>query len=125
MADVTIELGGSRLRAFDNADGTYSLAVGNQVYSTIATGELISGTAALQGPNVTAKLVQLWTGQNNAGTVYWGASTVTTEDGTADTTTGVPMKSGETSNYIPVSNLNKIWHVASAADQRLFYVALS
>ena len=120
-----VEMGGLRIRAFDNADGTYSLAVGNKVYSNIATGELISGTAALQGPNINAELIQLWAGKGNSGTVYWGGSGVTTEDGTADTTTGVPLPAAEVSNYVPLSNLNKIWHVANADDQRLFYVALS
>lgn len=120
-----VEMSGIRIRAFDNADGTYSLAVGNKVYPNVKTGELVSGTAALQGPDIPAELVMLWTGIGNAGTVYWGGSGITTPNGTADATTGLPLIANESTPYLPIDNVNKIYHIASAASQQLFYVALS
>jgi hypothetical protein len=125
MANDTIQLGGVPLKAIGLGDGSWALATDAVPYTTPVSGELISGTVALQGPNVAVKYVYFHTPSANSGTVYLGAGTaVSAPDGTADITTGMPYGSDITGPWLPVDNLNRLYHKASADSQKLIYFGL-
>lgn len=91
-------------------------------YDALSCGEVIAGTAAAQLPTVACSLARLKMRHTNAGTVYLGGgSAVSIPNGTADATTGVPWLAGEDTGWLPISNLNKLWSIASADAQSITY----
>lgn len=125
MANTTVTIGNAHLRAYDNADGSFSLAVANQVYSALASGECIVGTAAAVLGTAAAKLAWFKASATNSGTIYLGGSGVTATDGTADTTTGIALSAGDLWGPIPIDNVSRLSGIASAASQRLTYFVVS
>ncbi len=125
MADNMVQIGGVDIHAYGDSRGANALAVANQVYPAVYSGEVIAGTAIAQMPNVACRLAWIKTGFTNTGTVYVGGSAVTAPNGTADATTGLPMIAGEVFGPVPVSNINTMYTVASAAAQVVIYIAVA
>lgn len=59
--------------------------------------------------------------KDNAGIVYVGPEGVTAES--ADATDGIPLAANE-NIFIEIDNLNKVYVIASQADQKAFYIAV-
>ena len=57
----------------------------------------------------------------NTGVVYLGNSDVTA--GTTDSTDGIPLNAGE-GVFIEINNANKIYAIASAVDQKVFFLVV-
>lgn len=92
-------------------------------FHTIATGELAGSATAVQMPNVHCTAVMFKAVASNAGNVYIGVSTVTKVDGTTDTTTGFELGPGESTPWIPVTNLNLLYRICDNAGDDLTYLA--
>ena len=89
----------------------------------VAHGEIQGGTTALQLPDVPCSFVKLKAGSDNATNVYIGGSdAVTVEDGTTDDTTGYELDAGDVLDWIPISNLNKLWRICDANADDLTYI---
>lgn len=88
------------------------------------SGELAGSVTASQMPDVPCKLVCFKAHADNAGKVYLGASGVTKVDGTTDATTGFQLAAGESTPWIPVDNLSRLFRVCDNAGDDLTYLAL-
>ena len=93
--------------------------------SRIVTGELAGATSATQMPSVVATMVQFKAVWSNVGNVYIGVSGVTKVDGTTDTTTGSELGAGESTPWLPASNLNVFYRISDNAGDDLTYIVLS
>lgn len=100
------------------------LPVQNEKYGTPKSGELQGSASALQMPDISCSLVSFKALGSNAGNVYIGVSGVTKPDGTTDTTTGYELQPGDSTPWIPVSNLNVFYRICDNAGDDLTYLAL-
>jgi len=79
-------------------------------YSTIVTGEVQGGTAAVQMPDIPCAMIKIKALSNNAGNVYLGSSSSMTRAGTTtNTTMGYELDAGQETDWLPIDNLNKLW----------------
>ena len=62
--------------------------------------------------------------KGNAGNVYIGIAGVTVVDGTTDTTSGFELGAGETTGWIPASNLNLFYRICDNAGDDVVYMVL-
>lgn len=92
--------------------------------SGIATGEVQGSATAAVFPTVTAKMVMFKAVKGNAGNVYIGIAGVTVVDGTTDTTSGFELGAGETTGWIPASNLNLFYRICDNAGDDVVYMVL-
>ncbi|MBI2826711.1 MAG: hypothetical protein HYX69_18725 [Planctomycetia bacterium] len=67
------------------------------------------------------KGVQLRAADANAGVVYVGTSSVTTD--TSDQTDGFPLAAGETL-FVPIDDARKIYLRGTASGQKVFWLAI-
>jgi hypothetical protein len=88
------------------------------------TGELAGTTTIEQMPDITCRMVMFKAHADNVGNVYIGASTVTVADGITDTTTGFQMDAGDSSPWLLVPNMNKLYRICDNAGDDLTYMAL-
>lgn len=97
------------------------LAITQEAYfnkSAITSGQVTVGTTAVQLPNVSVpqgKAVVLKASSANTAIVYIGPSGVTTS-------TGFELGVGEYSPALMVTNLNVIYAISTAANQKLHYI---
>lgn len=78
-----------------------------------------SATALTSNSTHAAKGVQIKAASANTGVLYIGNSDVTADS--ADATDGFPLLSGD-SLFLPINDPRKIFVVASAANQKAFYL---
>lgn len=91
-------------------------------WNVIVTGELQGSTSALQLPDIPCGMVYLTATPSNAGNVYIGGdSTVTVDNGTTDTTTGLLIAPGQTRVFF-VDNLNRLYRICNNAGDDLTYL---
>lgn len=96
-------------------------------YTTVKSGELAIGTAAggTTTASIACKLVRFKARSSNAGTVYiGGGTTITTPDGTTDTTTGMGMVASDDTGWIPASNVNQFFFISSGTANAVTYLAV-
>lgn len=93
-------------------------------FGTPKSGELAGSASATQMPSIACSLVVFKAVASNAGNVYVGVSGVTKPDGTTDTTTGYELQPGESTPWLPVSNLNVFYRICDNAGDDLTYLAL-
>lgn len=79
----------------------------------------------MQGPDVPCVMVKFKATTGNSGNVYIGGVDVTKPDGLTDTTSGFELDAGVETDWIPVSNLNKIYRICDNAGDDLVYIALA
>lgn len=130
--NVTI---GSALPAGTNAIGKLAANSGvdigdvdvtSSVATSFATGsnlDIDTTAEQLVASSVACKFgVTVKSATTNTGTVYIGASSSVTA-GTTAATDGFPLEPGE-SVTVPVNNINLLYGIASAADQKVFLMAV-
>ena len=94
-------------------------------HDIIAVGEVAGSASATVFPTVTTKLVMFKAVSSNAGNVYIGIDAVTKVDGTTDTTTGWELAAGESTPWIPVSNLNFFYRICDNAGDDVVYMIVN
>lgn len=94
-------------------------------YTAPAVGELQGVTAATQLPTVTCKMVQIKAARANTGNVYIGITGVTKVDATTDTTTGLQLGPGDSTGWIPVDNLNRLYRICDNTTDAATYLAMN
>lgn len=95
-------------------------------YSAPSNGYVSVGTSDVQMPSLACSYLQIKALKSNTGTIYVGtgsgvASTVT---GSTNTTTGLELAASETTGWMPVSNANLFYLIASAASQGVTYAVM-
>lgn len=96
-----------------------------QVFYAVRNGEIAGSATAKQCPSVSCARVQLRAQAANTGKVYVGSSnTVTVPNGVDDTTTGFELAAGQTTDWLEIDNLNKLWIIGTTANEHLTYIAL-
>lgn len=95
-----------------------------EVLNVPKTGELAGSATAVQMPDVPCRMVMFKAHTDNSGNVYIGASTVTVADGVTDVTTGLQLDAGDSSPWLLVPNLNKLYRISDNATDDLTYMAL-
>ncbi len=91
----------------------------------ILSGEVSGSVTAKQLPTVRSYLISIKAENGNAGDVYLGISGVTVADGTTDTTTGLELSAGETTGWIPASNLNLFYIICDNAGDDITYMVIN
>lgn len=92
-------------------------------YTTVVTGEIGGGTAAAVCGTAACKLIRFKASGDNAGTVYLGAGTAMTKaDGTTDATTGLQLRPGDDTGWIPADNLSRFFRIADNAGDDLTFM---
>lgn len=93
-------------------------------YDTPQAGELEGVTEATQLPDRSCKLVMFKALETNTGNVYLGDATVTTPTGSTNTTTGYELTPGESTGWIPIDNLNRLYRICDGVNDDLSYLLL-
>lgn len=83
-------------------------------FPNFATGTLAVGTGATRGPNISCEMVWLKADPDNSGQVYVGGADVSS-------TNGIQLEAGDVFGWIPIRNLNLLYTIGSAANQKLNY----
>ena len=97
----------------------------NQVLKIVATGEVQGGTTAAQLPDIPCVIVKIKAKRNNNSNVYIGSSEdVTAPNAQTDITTGFELDAGEDTDWLPISNLNKLWMITDVNADDITYIAL-
>lgn len=99
--------------------------VENAIYTSPKTGELAGSATALQMPDISCRLVMFKAVASNVGNVYIGIAGVTKVAGTTTTTAGFELTPGDTTPYLPIDNLNRLYRICDNAGDDLTYIALS
>lgn len=95
-------------------------------YTSVATGEIAGGTAAAVCGTAACKLIRFKAHGDNVGNVYLGAGTaVTKADGTADATTGLQLRAGDDTGWIPCDNLSRFYRISDNDGDDLTYMIVS
>ena len=91
---------------------------------TIASGEVQGGTTAVQMPDIPCAFIKIKALSTNATNVYIGSSAdMTLPNGVTDETTGYELDAGDALDWIPISNLNKLWMRTDANADGVSYIA--
>jgi hypothetical protein len=93
--------------------------------SGIQCGEVAGSATAAQFPSIACSMVMINAEQSNAGNVYIGGAGVTKPNGTTDTTTGLELAPGQSSGWLPIDNLNRLYRICDNAGDDVTYLALS
>jgi hypothetical protein len=93
-------------------------------YNRVQTGELAGSATALQLPDIACKLVCFKALSDNVGKVYLGAAGVTVKNGVTDVTTGYELGASESTPWIPIDNLSRLFRICNNAGDTLTYIAL-
>lgn len=104
--------------------GGPSLVTTQYTNSAIAVGEVAGSATAAVFPTITAKMVMIKAVASNAGNVYIGIAGVTVVDGSTDTTTGFELGAGESTGWIPATNLNLFYRICDNAGDDVTYMVL-
>ncbi len=91
---------------------------------TFKTGEVQGSASAGALPDIPCKMVILKARTNNAGNVYVGVAGVTAPNGTTDATTGFELDAGDSTPWIPISNLNHLYRICDNAGDAITYFAI-
>lgn len=100
------------------------IITGYGLFDEVVTGEVAGSVTAAQFPDVPAKLVKIVAVTGNSGNVYIGGASVTAPDGTTDTTSGLLLDAGDSTDWIPISNLNKLYRICDNAGDDVVYMVL-
>lgn len=98
-------MGGTGHFALGGVQNSYS-------FPYAAAGRIISGATALQMGNIPCEQVYFRSHPSNSQNIYIGGSDVSSS-------VGMVLQPGEFSPWIPVQNLNELYHIAGAAGQDL------
>ena len=101
------------------------MRVENIPYGKVQNGEVSGSTTSKALPSVECSLVMIKAVASNAGEVYLGGGTVTVVNTTTDTTSGLELRPGDSTGWIPVSNLNVLSIICDAATDDITYLALA
>lgn len=128
-SDVKVTMDGEEVEVTMNGEEVEvtmnSETVNTEYLNTgIAVGEVAGATDATQCPTVTANMVMFKAVKGNAGNVYIGVSGVTVVDGSTDTTSGWELGAGESTPWIPASNLNLFYYICDNAGDDFVYMVL-
>jgi hypothetical protein len=93
-------------------------------HSTVQSGEVSGSATAKQLPDIPCRAVSITALVGNAGNVYLGGAGVTIPDGTTDTTSGLTLDAGVTTDWMPVTNLNLFYIICDNAGDDITYLAL-
>lgn len=93
-------------------------------YKNLKSGEVSGSASAKQLPNIPGSLIKITAQIGNAGNVYLGGAGVTIPDGTTDTTSGLLLDAGDTTDWMPVENLNKFYIICDNAGDDITYLIL-
>ena len=99
--------------------------VENVTYGKVQSGEIAGSATAVVLPTIACSMVAFSAFSTNAGSVWLGGAGVTVANGTADATSGLEIEPGETTQFIPVANLNVFYIICDNAGDDLTYLALS
>ena len=108
-------------KEFQRVVMTASDGVDLNLFSTVVTGERAGSAAAVQLPDVAAKIVKIKAQASNAGNVYVGVAGVTKPDGTTDTTSGWELDAGQEIE-LKISNLNMLYIICDNAGDDIVYL---
>lgn len=100
--------------------------VSASTYSSPSNGYVAVGTSDVQMPSLACSYLQVKALKSNTGTVYVGTSSgvASTITGSTNTTTGLELAAGDTTGWMPVSNANLFFLIASAASQGVTYAVM-
>lgn len=86
-------------------------------YNAVATGVIDIDNDEEQLPDVYGRLAMLQADHDNTGSIYL-------VDSVTGTTNGIRLAAGESTPWIPIDNLNRLYAYGSAANQNLRYMVL-
>ena len=93
-------------------------------FETTISGEVQGGTiVATQLPNIPCSMVKIKALSNNTGSVYIGGEGVTVPGAATNETAGYELDAGEALEWIPISNLNKLWLICDNNGDDITYIA--
>lgn len=94
-------------------------------FKNVSSGEVSGSATAKQLPSIPASLIKITAQAGNAGNVYLGSAGVTIPDGTTDTTSGLLLDAGDTTDWMPIDNLDKLYIICDNAGDDIVYLILS
>jgi len=97
---------------------------GSPIFDEVVSGEVAGSATADVFPTVASQMVLIRAHSDNAGKVYIGVGGVTKADGTTDTTTGLQLAAGESTPWLPISNLNLLYRICDNAGDDVTYLVL-
>ena len=98
----------------------------SQNQDVVVSGEVITSLAAVQFPTVAGNFVKIKAMPQNVGRVYIGPSAaVVKRTGLTSAVTGFPLSANESTDWMPISNLGKFWHIDDNATDSIAYMVLS
>ena len=86
-------------------------------YNAVATGVIDIDNDEEQLPDVYGRLALFQADHDNTGSIYL-------VDSVTGTTNGIRLAAGESTPWIPIDNLNRLYAYGSAANQNLRYMVL-
>lgn len=95
-----------------------------EVPKAIATGEVSGSATAKVLPTINCQAVRIVAASDNAGNVYLGGAGVTAPDGTTDTTSGFLLDAGDSTEWLPIDNLNKLYIICDNAGDDILYMCI-
>ena len=98
--------------------------VSNEVYSSVACGEINLTDAAVVLPSIPCKLAYISALKGNTGYVYIGGAGVTVATGSLNVTTGLQLEAGDTIGPLPIPNLNVLYGIAATSGDDISYLVL-
>jgi hypothetical protein len=93
-----------------------------EVPKGVRTGEVSGSATAKQLPTIDCQAARIVAATDNAGNVYLGGVGVTAPDGTTDTTSGFLLDAGDSTEWIPIDNLNKLYIICDNAGDDILYM---
>jgi len=88
------------------------------------TGEVRGGTTPARLPNIPCSGVIIKAKSNNNTNVYIGTSeNVRVANAQTDETTGFELDAGDSTRFLPIDNLNKLWMVTNVNADDITYIA--
>lgn len=95
-----------------------------EVYNKVQSGEIAGSATAKQLPDIPCRMAKLTAAKSNTGQVYIGGAGVTKADGSQDATTGLELAASDTTDWMPIRNLNLLHIICDNATDDLTYMAL-
>lgn len=94
-------------------------------FAQVQTGERQGSATAVQLPNIGGNMIMVKAVASNAGNVYVGGAGVTKVDGTTDTTSGFELAAGDSTGWMPLDNLNRLYIICDNAGDDITYMVLA
>lgn len=93
-------------------------------HRSVKSGEVSGSATAKQLPSIPGSLIKITAETSNSGNVYLGGAGVTIPDGTTDVTSGLVLDAGDSTGWMPVSNLNLFYIICDNATDDIQYQIL-